>query len=98
MIGMAIITQVANSVLRTGILGMGLPGDGYGYEGRIQARFTQVLKWVVIAIFTTNLEFSGAWQTSFKSRRVVPMMALQLGRRCPVSSGGFEDHDPFIDS
>jgi len=37
MIGMAVITQVANSVLRTGILGMGLPGDGYGYEGRIQA-------------------------------------------------------------
>jgi hypothetical protein len=51
----------------------------------------------VIAIFTTILEFSQSWPTSFKSRGVVLVMALHLRRRCPVSSGGFEDHDPFID-
>ena len=79
-----------------GLRGLALPGDGFGHEGRIEAGVIQTLTLVMIAIFTTILRFSRSWRTSFKLRRIVPVMPLQLGRRCTVSSGGFEDQDPFI--
>ena len=78
------------------LLGMALAGDAFGYEGRIQEMFTRALKEVVITMFTSIMELSRSWPKSFKSGCTVPVMALQLVRRCPVSPGGFEFHDPFI--
>ena len=79
MIGMAIIIQLVNGVLRTDYarhhsnhhlmhggalavqgrspLGMALPGDEFGNEGRIQARCTRGLKVVVIPTFTLIMDF-----------------------------------------
>jgi len=88
-----------NAVYAIGLLDEGaLPGEGHGHEEHIQRRIDEAFPKVTTTIFATIWVISKSRQTPMRSMNFVLLMPPQLTWRCSVLSGGFEDHDSFMEA